>query len=220
MGTPIRQEAEALINPEGPVEIPPAEQMSLMRRLRQPRTVLSIAVPLAVIVVAVAANWNQMKEVPALIGRANLWLILLAFAVYYVGFPLRGWRWTRLLKGAGYKVKVKDGTEILFLSWLVNCVVPAKLGDLYREHGYGEDQYGPYIRALPLHYCHGVGLAGSEPPFIRHDSDATLEPGMVITVEAYLSVEGMTYASEEDVLITSEGPRILSPLDEGLFLLD
>ena len=134
IGAPIRQEAEALINPEGPVEIPPPEQMSLMRRLRQPRTVLSIAVPLAVIVVAVAANWNQMKEVPALIGRANLWLILLAFVVYYAGFPLRGWRWTRLLKGAGYKVKFKDGTEILFLSWLVNCVVPAKLGDLYRAY--------------------------------------------------------------------------------------
>ena len=89
---------------------------------------------------------------------------------------------------------------------------------LYREHGYGEDQYRP-SRTPPLHYCHGVGLAGSEPPFIRHDSDAVLEPGMVITVEAYLSVEGMTYASEEDVLVTPEGPRILSPLDEGLFLL-
>jgi Xaa-Pro aminopeptidase len=94
-----------------------------------------------------------------------------------------------------------------------------ELVDLYRQHGYAEDQYGPYIRTSPLHYCHGVGLAGSEPPFIRHDSDATLEPGMVITVEAYLSVEGMTYASEEDVLVTSEGPRILSPLDEGLFVL-
>jgi Xaa-Pro dipeptidase len=90
---------------------------------------------------------------------------------------------------------------------------------LYREHGYGADQYGPYVRASPLHYCHGVGLAGSEPPFIRHDSDATLEPGMVVTVEAYLSVDGMTYASEEDVVVTSAGPRILSPPDDGLFLL-
>jgi len=59
---------------------------------------------------------------------------LLALLVYYAGFPLRGWRWTKLLRGAGYKVKVKDGTEILFLSWLVNCIVPAKLGDLYRAY--------------------------------------------------------------------------------------
>jgi Xaa-Pro dipeptidase len=90
---------------------------------------------------------------------------------------------------------------------------------LYREHGYGEDQYGAYVRRPPLHYCHGVGLAGSEPPFIRHDSDETLEPGMVITAEAYLSVDGMLYASEEDVLVTADGPRLLSPPDEGLFRL-
>jgi uncharacterized protein (TIRG00374 family) len=108
--------------------------MSIVRRLRQPRTILSIAVPLVIIVVAVAANWNDMKDVPGDIGRANPLLVLLAFVVYYVGFPLRGWRWTKLLHGAGYKIKVKDGTEILFLSWLVNCVVPAKLGDVYRAY--------------------------------------------------------------------------------------
>ena len=131
---PLEQEAGALIHPEAPVEVPPADQMSLVRRLRQPRTILSIAVPLVIIAVAVALNWTQMRDVPGDISRANLWLILLAFGIYYVGFPLRGWRWTKLLKGAGYKVKVKDGTEILFLSWLVNCIVPAKLGDLYRAY--------------------------------------------------------------------------------------
>ena len=67
-------------------------------------------------------------------GQANLWLVALAFAVYYLGFPLRGHRWTVLLKGAGYRISTKDGTEILFLSWLVNCVVPAKLGDVYRAY--------------------------------------------------------------------------------------
>lgn len=90
---------------------------------------------------------------------------------------------------------------------------------LYREHGYGEEQYGAYVRTPPLHYCHGVGLAGSEPPFIRHDSTETLEPGMVVTAEAYLSVDGMTYASEEDVAITADGPRLLSAPDAGLFTI-
>jgi uncharacterized protein (TIRG00374 family) len=134
IGDPLGREADALVNPEIAVEVPPPEQMSLLRRLRQPRTILSIAVPLAIIVVAVIVNWREMQEVPVEISRANPWLVLLAFLVYYLGFPLRGWRWTKLLRGAGYKVKVKDGTEILFLSWLVNCVVPAKLGDLYRAY--------------------------------------------------------------------------------------
>jgi len=134
MGEPLEREAEALIHPETPGEMPPAEQMSLLRRFRQPRTLLSIAVPLAIIVVAVALNWTDMQSVPGEIAGANLLLFLLAFLIYYAGFPLRGWRWTKLLKGAGYKVSTRDGTEILFLSWLVNCVVPAKLGDLYRAY--------------------------------------------------------------------------------------
>ena len=97
--------------------------------------------------------------------------------------------------------------------------VVERLAGLYREEGYGEEQYGAYLRTPPLHYCHGVGLAGSEPPFVRHDSNDPLEPGMVITAEAYLSVDGMTYASEEDVLITTDGCRVLSERDGGLFPL-
>ena len=134
IGDPLGQEAEALINPEATTVVPPAEQMSLVRRLREPKTILSIAVPLAVIVIAIFLNRQYLSDVPKDIASANPWLVLLAFLIYYVGFPLRGWRWTKLLKGAGYKVKVKDGTEILFLSWLVNCIVPAKLGDLYRAY--------------------------------------------------------------------------------------
>ena len=90
------------------------------------------------------------------------------------------------------------------------------LASLYRDHGYDDSQYGAYLRTPPLHYCHGVGLCGSEPPFIRHDSDDVLEAGMVITPEAYIYVDGMLYASEEDVVVTEAGPRLLSPRDQGL----
>ena len=134
IGQPIEQEADALINPDRDTAVPPPDQMSLLRRLREPRTILSIVVPLAIVVIAAFLNQKYLAEIPADIGRANPWLVLLAFLIYYAGFPLRGLRWTRLLRGAGYRVKVKDGTEILFLSWLVNCIVPAKLGDLYRAY--------------------------------------------------------------------------------------
>ena len=48
--------------------------------------------------------------------------------------PLRGYRWAILLRGTGEHIATKDSTEIIFLSWLVNCVVPAKLGDVYRAY--------------------------------------------------------------------------------------
>ncbi len=126
--------------PEPVPETPPGErevtvdQVSLGRRLRQPRTIVSIAVPLVVIVLFVALNWRQLERVPALIAAANPVLVLAAFAIYYLGFPLRGYRWSLLLRGTGVYCPTKDATEIIFLSWLVNCVVPAKLGDVYRAY--------------------------------------------------------------------------------------
>lgn len=123
---------EPEIGPYEPVE--DAEQLSLSRRLRQPRTIISILIPLAVIAGFVALNGEQLGRVPGLIAQADLRLAVLAFVIFYVGFPLRGLRWAVLLRGTGTKVSTRDSTEIIFLSWLVNCVVPAKLGDVYRAY--------------------------------------------------------------------------------------
>jgi uncharacterized protein (TIRG00374 family) len=68
------------------------------------------------------------------ITGANLLFLLLAFLAYYATFPLRGFRWRFILRHSGTEVGLKDATEILFLSWFVNCLVPAKLGDLYRAY--------------------------------------------------------------------------------------
>jgi uncharacterized membrane protein YbhN (UPF0104 family) len=114
--------------------LPDADQMSITRRLRQPRTIISIAVPLFIIGFFVALNGEALAKVPSLILAANPWLILAAFAVFYAGFPLRGLRWAILMRGTGVQIGVKDSTEIILLSWLVNCVVPAKLGDVYRAY--------------------------------------------------------------------------------------
>jgi uncharacterized protein (TIRG00374 family) len=111
------------------------DQLSLGRRLRQPRTIVSIIVPLAILLLLVRALPGfDLAALPGVIGRANPLLLAAAFGVYYLGFPLRGLRWTLLLRGSGYAIRTRDGTEIIFISWLVNCLVPAKLGDLYRAY--------------------------------------------------------------------------------------
>ena len=69
---------------------PDAAQMSLARRLRQPRTIISIAIPLFIIAAFVAINGEQLITFPQLILGANPVLILAAFAIFYAGFPMRG----------------------------------------------------------------------------------------------------------------------------------
>ena len=115
-------------------EVPEVEPLSIVRRLRQPRTIISIVVPFAIIIFFFFINGEQLRQVPQLILSANPWLVLAAFLVFYAGFPLRGLRWATLLRGTGLRIPVKDSTEIILLSWLVNCVVPAKLGDVYRAY--------------------------------------------------------------------------------------
>jgi uncharacterized protein (TIRG00374 family) len=112
-----------------------ADQMSLGRRLRQPRTILSLLLPIVLLYLfARSLPGFNLSELPSKILAANGWLLLLAFVIFYSGFPIRGLRWAVLVRATGYPLKTRDSTEIIFISWLVNCLVPAKLGDLYRAY--------------------------------------------------------------------------------------
>src|SRR4029078_2341696 len=75
----------------------------------------------------IGETWRQ-------ISGANPLFLLLATLSYYATFPLRGPRWRFVLSQVGTHIGRRDATEILFLSWFVNCLVPAKLGDLYRAY--------------------------------------------------------------------------------------
>lgn len=112
-----------------------ADAISLGKRLKQPRTIISLILPIFLLILFVRALPGfHLEELPALILGANGWLLLAAFGVYYLGFPLRGLRWAILVRGTGYPLRVRDSTEIIFISWTVNCLVPAKLGDIYRAY--------------------------------------------------------------------------------------
>ncbi len=112
-----------------------ADQLSLSKRLRQPRTLISLILPILLLALfLVALPGFELEQLPGKIAAADPVLLLAAFVVFYIGFPLRGLRWAFLVRQSGFPLKVRDSTEIIFLSWLVNCLVPAKLGDVYRAY--------------------------------------------------------------------------------------
>jgi len=138
---PVDQTAEPLpIDEEPIVDYPLVHEESappapLSQRLRDPRTIISLVLPLVLIVlIALTVGNFNFAELVSSVTAAEPLLLLAAFAVYYLGFPLRGYRWVVLLRGTGAHVGLRDSTEIIFISWLVNCLVPAKLGDVYRAY--------------------------------------------------------------------------------------
>jgi glycosyltransferase 2 family protein len=133
--TELPPPGEASLTARDDRETVTAEQLSLGRRLRQPRTIISLVLPLVLLALFVRSLPGfKLDELPGAILHANGLLLLAAFAIFYLGFPLRGLRWSILVRRSGYALRVRDATEIIFLSWLVNCLVPAKLGDVYRAY--------------------------------------------------------------------------------------
>ena len=111
--------------------------VSLRRRMFNVRTIGSVLFGLVLIYLLSRFAFGEdfdWGEVARLIGQADPGFLLLAFIAYYATFPLRGFRWRYVLARSGLPVRFRDATEILFLSWFVNCLVPAKLGDIYRAY--------------------------------------------------------------------------------------
>jgi len=118
-----------------PEEAIPEREVSLARRLLNARTIGSIAFGLVLVFLLFRVVLNvDFGRAFDLMRSANLWMLLAGLVAYYLTFPLRSLRWTLILRRVGTPVGYAAATEILFLSWFVNCIVPAKLGDLYRAY--------------------------------------------------------------------------------------
>jgi uncharacterized protein (TIRG00374 family) len=133
-------EIEALETPEQrEVE---RQGFSPARALRNPRTLISFALAIAIIVFVFRGFDIDLSQTWTYIVGADKRMLLLGLCVFYLTFPLRAFRWRMLLENAGVPVREGRRTwasmpalmEYIYLSWFANCIVPAKLGDAYRGY--------------------------------------------------------------------------------------
>lgn len=114
------------------VEAGHTDEVAVGRQLFGWRELVSTAVPLALLAFfARNVDWGTAL---ATIRSSDPKLVAAALVVYYATFPIRARRWARLLREGGAAIRGRDLLEILMLGWFVNCLVPAKLGDLYRSY--------------------------------------------------------------------------------------
>ncbi len=113
----------------------------LSHRLLNVRTLLSFALALGLLAFIFTRFDLDPAEIWQVLKETNLLFFAAGFVVYYSAFILRGLRWRTLLSNvgltrkAGYSIPGVAGLiEIIYLSWFVNCIVPAKLGDAYRSY--------------------------------------------------------------------------------------
>ena len=126
------------VAPESVEASPTGADIGLGRRVFNARTAVSFLVAFGVLALVVSRLNVDVGALWAVIAQSNPILLLAALVGYYAVFPFRALRWRVMLANAGVPPRDLPGrrglSEIIFLSWFVNCVVPAKLGDVYRAY--------------------------------------------------------------------------------------
>jgi len=117
------------------------EQLSLSKKLLNWRTLIPLIIVIGAIIFFVQKTHIDPHQTWTAIRSANIIFFLAAFVTYYLSFSLRAMRWRLLLENVGFTKengvhlpKFWKLTEIIFISWFANAIVPAKLGDLYRAY--------------------------------------------------------------------------------------
>ncbi len=141
--TPIDADERAAIEAEAPMMARPVEDIAedrawLSHKLLNPRTIVSFILALGILVFIFTRLNIDPAQTWSTILTANPLYLLLGFVIYYSAFWVRGIRWKMLLRNVDIKEEQLPNTnglvEIIYLSWFVNCIVPAKLGDAYRSY--------------------------------------------------------------------------------------
>lgn len=108
------------------------ERFSLKREMIRTRTLFSALV--CALLLYLFLSQVSLSEIGHTLWRANLVFLLLAFLSHYLAYLFRGHRWKRIVSRLGFRGKSLDLAKIILLFQSLDCVIPARLGDLYGAH--------------------------------------------------------------------------------------
>jgi uncharacterized membrane protein YbhN (UPF0104 family) len=141
-----------------PIHHPEPEErapIGLGQRFLQPQTLLSFVVAVVIVVFLVRRLNIDPAEVWRQVRSANPLLAGLALLTFYAGLVVRAMRMKWMLEQAkvpdepGVELPALPGlVEIVVLGWFANCVVPARLGDVYRAWLLKRRAHAPFTTSM------------------------------------------------------------------------
>lgn len=109
-----------------------SQKTGLKENLLNWRTLFGFII--AAFVVYIFIKSFDLHEALAILSQAEWPFILLSAIVFYLSLPLRGWRWGSLLRPANIRINYISLSHYYLLSWFVNAILPARIGDIYRAY--------------------------------------------------------------------------------------
>jgi glycosyltransferase 2 family protein len=160
--------------------------VNLGRRFFNVKTGLSFLLGIAILFALFRFSDVQLSEILAQLREVDPRVYALAAICYTFTFPFRGLRWQRLLANAGSRLPLSQLTEVIFISWFVNSVLPGKVGDVYRgyllrrEHGLSLSRtVGTVVAERVVDLCGLVSLLGITGFFVLRNRVSPVVDGML-----------------------------------------
>ena len=131
------------------------EPISLRKKFFNFRTLISFVLAIGLIVVIVNQCHIDFSQTWKDIRACNAWYYALAFMCYYLTFPVRALRWRYLLHNTG--LRKEQGVEIpsllvltqmVLMNWFANCILYARMGDVYRAYLFKEKTNASFSKTL------------------------------------------------------------------------
>lgn len=107
-------------------------KISLRQELLKKRTILSFI--LGLFLITLFLSRTNLQQIVQYLHRVDPLFIGLAFASHYATYIFRADRWRRMLRQAGFSGRWLDLAKIIFVFQSIDCVIPAKIGDIYGAH--------------------------------------------------------------------------------------
>ena len=193
---------------------------SLGDRILNRRTIASLVVAAAIVGLAVWRAPIDWGDALHRIRNANPLLYLTALLIYYMSFVVRAVRWRVLLDNAGEQHSARSLLGPVVTSYFVNCVVPAKMGDIYRAYQArarlgvsGSKAFGTIIAERLLDLCVLMALLLAAGALVFHRK----APGVLVPYAVGGTLVCMAGVAVIMVMRAGRGQRLLRLLPEAIF---
>lgn len=93
---------------------------------------LALAAALGIILLAGIFSMAGFSEVFGILSQVSPQFLAISCIVLLASFIVRTWRWSVLLRASGYRVHADTAFKCIMFGWLINYLLPARMGDLAR----------------------------------------------------------------------------------------
>lgn len=94
---------------------------------------------ISIIFIILIIKQVDLKDSIQYFKHIDLKYIFLIIPVYYLSYLLRAFRWRMILSNSG-SLKIMSLISALFIGCVANCILPARMGEIYRAHIFGKKE--------------------------------------------------------------------------------